>query len=290
MNSGAIRVLAQTRLPNWQGFGMNLEISLNARRFGEASSLVVISPTDDARARERVFLNSAFFVLGFTLVFSTIGVLLQTLLSGASFETVSVVRLVGGGVIVAFGALMIASTKYAIPFFSVEHKVHVRKFGNSYLTSSAFGVAFALGWTPCVGAILGSVYTLAAVSPGLGFVYLLAFSLGLGIPFLLAGAFVSRISGFLRRSGRFLKYFGIVSGLFLVGIGLLVVTNYIGVLQIFLNGVGPLGTVSNPFDQYQLSFLVALAAGFLTFVSPCILPLVPAFLAFVSGTAAEAKR
>jgi len=242
------------------------------------------------RSRQEVFLNSAFFVLGFTLVFSTMGVLLQTVLSRASLEAVNAVRLVGGSVIVAFGLLMIASTKYAIPFFSVEHKIRVTRFSNNYVTSSAFGIAFALGWTPCVGAILGSVYTLAAVSPGLGFLYLLAFSLGLGIPFLIAGAFISRVTGFMRRSGRFLLYFGIISGLFLIGVGLLVVTNYIGMLQIFLNGVGPLGSFANPLGQSQLSFLIALAAGCLTFISPCILPLVPAFLAYVSGTSVEAVR
>ena len=218
------------------------------------------------------------------------GVLLQTVLSRASLEAVNTIRLVGGSVIVAFGLLMIASTRYAIPFFSVEHKIHVAGFRNNYVTSSAFGIAFALGWTPCVGAILGSVYTLAAVSPGLGFLYLMAFSLGLGIPFLIAGAFISRVSGFMRRSGRFLRYFGIVSGLFLIGVGLLVVTNYIGMLQIFLNGVGPLGSLANPLGQSQLSFLIALAAGFLTFISPCILPLVPAFLAYVSGTSVEAVK
>ena len=245
---------------------------------------------DHEESREKVFLNSAFFVLGFTLVFSAMGVLLQTVLSTASLEAVNTVRLAGGSVIVAFGLLMIASTRYAIPFFSVEHKVRVMRFSNSYATSSAFGIAFALGWTPCVGAILGSVYTLAAVSPGLGFLYLMAFSLGLGIPFLIAGAFISRVSGFMRRSGRFLRYFGIVSGLFLIGVGLLVVTNYIGMLQIFLNGVGPLGSLANPLDQSRLSFLIALAAGFLTFISPCILPLVPAFLAYVSGTSVEAVR
>ncbi|HYC11223.1 MAG TPA: cytochrome c biogenesis protein CcdA [Nitrososphaerales archaeon] len=243
-----------------------------------------------ANEREQVFLNSAFFVLGFTLVFSVVGVLLQTALSQASLEAVFTIRLVGGSVIVAFGALMIASAKYAIPFFSVEHKIHVRKFRNSYITSSVFGISFALGWTPCVGAILGSVYTLAAVSPGLGFIYLLAFSLGLGIPFLLAGAFISRVAGFLRKTGRFLRYFSIVSGLFLMAVGLLVVTNYIGVLQIFLNGVGPLGSLANPFGQFQLNFLIALSAGFLTFISPCILPLVPAFLAYVSGTSVEAVK
>ena len=242
------------------------------------------------RSREEVFLNSAFFVLGFTLVFSIMGVLLQTVLSRASLEAVNTVRLVGGSVIIAFGLLMIASTKYPIPFFSVEHKMHITKFSNSYLTSSAFGIAFALGWTPCVGAILGSVYTLAAVSPGLGFLYLMAFSLGLGIPFLIAGAFISRVSGFMHRSGQFLRYFGIISGIFLIGVGLLVVTNYIGMLQIFLNGVGPLGSLANPLGQSQLSFLIALAAGFLTFISPCILPLVPAFLAYVSGTSVEVVK
>ena len=246
--------------------------------------------TDIERSREEVFLNSAFFVLGFTLVFSAMGVLLQTVLSRASLEAVNSVRLVGGSVIVGFGLLMIASTRYAIPFFSVEHKMRVTRFSNNYVTSSAFGIAFALGWTPCVGANLGSVYTLAAVSPGLGFLYLMAFSLGLGIPFLIAGAFISRVAGFMRRSGRFLKYFGIVSGLFLVGVGLLVVTNYIGMLQIFLNGVGPLSSLANPLGQSQLSFLIALGAGFLTFISPCILPLVPAFLAYVSGTSVEVVK
>jgi len=242
------------------------------------------------RDREIVFLNSAFFVLGFTLVFSVVGVLLQTILSGISLEAVFAVRLIGGSVIIIFGALMTASSRYAIPFFSVEHKVHVRRFRNSYLTSSVFGVSFALGWTPCVGAILGSVYTLAAVSPGLGFLYLMAFSLGLGIPFLVAGAFVSRVSGLMKRTGPFLRYFSILSGIFLVAVGLLVVTNYIGVLQIFLNGVGPLGSLANPFGGFQLSFLIALAAGFLTFISPCILPLLPAFLAYVSGTSAEGAK
>ena len=249
------------------------------------------SPEARAKAREVVFLNSAFFVLGFTLVFSLIGVLLQTALSGASLQAVNTIRLIGGSVVIAFGVLMIASAKYAIPFFGIEHRMHVKRLRNSYLTSSVFGIAFALGWTPCVGAILGSIYTLAAVSPGVGFLYLAAFSLGLGIPFLIAGAFISRVSGFLRRTGPVLKYFSAVGGLFLIGVGLLVVTNYIGLLQTSLNTVGPLGSLANPFGQFQLNFLVALSAGILTFISPCILPLLPAFLSYVSGTAAvEIKK
>jgi cytochrome c-type biogenesis protein len=249
-----------------------------------------MSSASQEKERERVFLNSAFFVLGFSMVFSLIGVLLQTVLSKASLEAVDTVRLAGGVVIIALGVLMVASVRYAIPFFSTEHKIRARRFSSSYATSSVFGMAFALGWTPCVGAILGSVYTLAAVSPGLGFVYLMSFSLGLGIPFLIAGAFISRVSGFVNRAGRFLRYFGIVSGAFLIAIGVLLVSNYIGSLEIFLDGVGPLASLANPLAGAQLSFIVAIGAGFLTFLSPCILPLLPAFLAFVSGTSVEAAR
>ncbi len=264
-------------------FGLSSIGWLISKRSRARDSLSV----DRVKAREVVFLNSAFFVLGFTLVFSLVGVLLQTVLSKASLEAVNTVSLIGGTVIIAFGVLIITSAKYAIPFFGVEHKIHMRKFRNSYVTSSIFGIAFALGWTPCVGAILGSIYALAAVSPGLGFLYLMAFSLGLGIPFLLAGAFISRVSGFLKKAGPFLRYFNLISGLFLMAIGLLVVTNYIGALEIFLNNVGPLASLANPFGQFQLNFLIALSAGFLTFISPCILPLVPAFLAFVSGVSVE---
>src|SRR2546427_8180894 len=103
-----------------------------------------------------------------------VGVLLQTVLSKASLDAVNTVRLIGGSVIVAFGLLIIASARHAIPFFGVEHKIHMRKFRNSYLTSSLFGIAFALGWTPRVGALIGSGFTPSAVSAAFGFPYLMS--------------------------------------------------------------------------------------------------------------------
>ena len=144
-----------------------------------------------------IFLNSVAFVLGFTLIFSVVGVLLQTALSNVAYDVVNTLRTIGGIVIVLFGIFLIASIKYNIPFLQSEHKIKVKKFSNSYVSSFVFGVAFAVGWTPCVGAILGSIYTLAAVSPGSGFLLLFAYSLGIGIPFLLAGLFTSRVSVFL---------------------------------------------------------------------------------------------
>ena len=129
--------------------------------------------------RTVIFLNSVAFVLGFTIVFSLVGVLLQTLLSSVAFDVVNILRTVGGLIIIIFGILLIVSLKYSIPFLASEHKIKIRRFSNSYITSFVFGIAFAIGWTPCVGAILGSIYTLAAVSPGIGFILLLAYSLGI---------------------------------------------------------------------------------------------------------------
>ncbi|MDE1855606.1 MAG: hypothetical protein KGH57_04860, partial [Candidatus Micrarchaeota archaeon] len=159
---------------------------------------------------------------------------------------------------ILFGIILILSLKYIIPFFSSEHKIKVKRFSSSFLTSFVFGIAFAIGWTPCVGAILGAIYTLALTSPGLGFLLLLTYSLGIGIPFLIVGAFTSK---------------------------LLVVFNYIGLLSVFLLGTS--GAVSS---SGQLNFLIALIAGILTFLSPCILPLLPAFFSYMAGTTAEEVR
>lgn len=237
------------------------------------------------RSQEVVFLNSVAFVLGFVMVFSVLGILLQTLLQHVSFSAMSALRDAGGIIIVVFGVLLIASARYIIPFFSTGHKLRSRRLSNSYASSFVFGIAFALGWTPCVGAILGSIYALAATSPGLSFLLLLAYSMGLGIPFLVFGAFISKLSGFIRRVGPFLRYFNVVAGLFLVALGLLVVSGYIGVLAVFLVGTqGPMSL------DTQLNFLVAIIAGMLTFISPCILPLLPAYFSYMAGTSAEAVR
>ena len=237
------------------------------------------------RQEEAVFLNSVFFVLGFGLVFSLLGIALQTILLHVSFGAMEVIRAVGGVLIIGFGILLIASAKYIIPFFSVEHKLRIKRFSSTYATSFAFGIGFVLGWTPCVGAILGSIYALAATSPSIGFLLLLAFSLGLGIPFLIFGAFISKLSDFLKKAGPFLMYFNVVGGIFLIAVGLLVVTGYIGLLAIFLTG--PQGSAAL---STQLNFLIAIVAGVLTFFSPCILPLLPAYISYMAGTTAEAVR
>ncbi|MBI2233087.1 MAG: sulfite exporter TauE/SafE family protein [Candidatus Aenigmarchaeota archaeon] len=234
--------------------------------------------------RSVIFLNSVAFVLGFTIVFSLVGVLLQTALSAVAFDAVNVLRTIGGAIIILLGVLLIASLKYRIPFLSSEHKIHVRKFSSSYITSFVFGVAFAIGWTPCVGFILGAIYALAATSPGYGFLLLFAYSLGIGLPFLLAGAFTSRLSVFLEKSQRLLKYFNIIGGLLLIAIGAMVAFNYIGIISSFFVGPGSTGA------EGSLSLIASFLAGIVTFLSPCILPLLPAFFSYMAGTTAAEVR
>ena len=96
-----------------------------------------------------------------------------------------------------------------------------------------------------------------------------------------AGAFFSRFSGFIAKSKTMLKYFNIIGGLFLITIGLLIVTNYTGILAIFLVSADASVSITG-----QLNFAVAFIVGLLTFFSPCILPLVPAFLSYMAGTTA----
>ncbi len=214
-----------------------------------------------------------------------VGILFQTLLLHAPHIIMSTLVTLGGIAIIIFGILLIASSKYIIPFFSTEHKIRFRRLRNSYISSFLFGVAFSIGWTPCVGAILASIYLLAAASPGIGFLLLLAYSLGLGIPFLVFGFFISRLSGFLHKVGNILRYFNIIGGTLLVVLGLLVVTGYIGLLAVFLIGSGGTASLND-----QLNFLIAIFAGLLTFFSPCILPLLPAYLSYMAGTTAEGAR
>jgi cytochrome c-type biogenesis protein len=96
-----------------------------------------------------------------------------------------------------------------------------------YLSSALMGVFFSAGWAPCVGPVLGAVLTMALSADGVnrGAVLLTAYSLGLGIPFLLAAAGLGNISALLRRYSRHLRYVSFVTGLFLVIIGVMLLTN-----------------------------------------------------------------
>ncbi len=173
--------------------------------------------------RWEVFLNSVFFVLGFSVIFSLVGVLLQTVLEASSFVVQVWLARIGGLIIIFFGIYLMGII--SIPFLEQKHALEPKfKLGSRYLTSFVFGAAFAVGWTPCVGPVLGGILGLAAAAPGAAFGLFLAYSLGLGLPFLLMGAFVSKARGVISKYGKWLPAVKGVFGALLVVIGILAFT------------------------------------------------------------------
>jgi cytochrome c-type biogenesis protein len=182
--------------------------------------------------RLNIFLNTVYFVLGFSLVFAILGVILNSVLVTVGIGFQSALQSIGGVVIILFGAYLILSTK--LRRLNFEKKMtKLPRFKTSYITSFVFGAAFAAGWTPCVGPILGSTFTLAATAPGAAYNSLLAYSLGLGIPFLITGAFFSQATGLIRRMVKYLKYFNPIMGAVLIILGILVFTNQLALLGNF---------------------------------------------------------
>ena len=181
--------------------------------------------------RVNIVLNTIFFVIGFSVVFSILGVLINSVFSMAVGELTESLNFVGGTIIVAFGIFMLLSTK--IRSLNIEKKFFPKSSKTSYPMSFVFGLAFAVGWTPCVGPILGTILTLAATTPSLSFSLLLAYSLGLGIPFILMGVFFSRATRLIRSMTKHLKYYNVILGGFIILLGILVFTNQLAYIANF---------------------------------------------------------
>lgn len=182
--------------------------------------------------RLNIFLNTVYFVLGFSLVFAVLGVILNSFLANVGTSFQSTFQTIGGAVIIAFGGYLILSTKLRV--LNIEKRMtNLPRFKTTYITSFVFGAAFASGWTPCVGPILGTTLTLAATSPGAAYNSLLAYSLGLGVPFLITSAFFSQSTKVIKKMVKHLKYFNPIMGAVLIILGILVLTNQLSIIGNF---------------------------------------------------------
>jgi cytochrome c-type biogenesis protein len=183
------------------------------------------------------------------------------------------------------------------------HRVH-RGWG--YLSSALLGVGFAAGWTPCVGPILGSIWLLAGstATVGQGAALLAVYSLGLGIPFLITGAAFSSTTPLLRRLNRHANIVSVISGIFLLYIAYLLWTDSLALIAARFGAlndqwiIGIEDSITALFgaggDMLSLSLLAAMPlaflAGLISFISPCVLPLVPAYIGYLSGAALGGDR
>lgn len=190
---------------------------------------------EKSKLRLKLFLNSFFFMIGFSLIFISIG-------ATASFLGKFLVSLklplqqIGGGIIIIFGLHSAGLLK--IPFFLKEKRLKLPEFLNKagYLRSFSVGVIFAFGWTACVGPILASILVLAGTSATLlkGMAFLAVYSLGLSIPFLLTSLFLTEAMNYIKRFSGFLRFVPIISGGFLIILGILFLTNEFSKIVIWL--------------------------------------------------------
>ena len=188
-----------------------------------------------------IVVNTIFFVLGFSIVFSTLGVLINSIFTENLNQFASSLNLLAGIIIVTFGIFLILSVK--INSLNKEKKFHIKNFKSSYPMSFVFGLAFAIGWTPCVGPILGTILTLASTTPSISFSLLLAYSIGLGIPFILMSLFFSKSTKIISSMTKHLKYYNIILGGFIILLGILILTNQLAYIANFpfLNDIVMLG-------------------------------------------------
>ncbi len=187
-------------------------------------------PRASARARRAVVRSSLFFILGFSVLFVALG-LPFSLLGQTLAKYQRTISQVGGAFIIVMGVYVAGWLR--IPFLTRYWKVELKGRPAGTLGAFLAGITFAGGWTPCVGPILGSILTLAGTVGKVrtGLLMLGAYSLGLAIPFFLAALALDRFLSLFDRYKRFLPAVSTASGLLMIAVGLLLVTDYFTVLN-----------------------------------------------------------
>lgn len=227
--------------------------------------------------------HALFFVAGFSLIFVIGWGGAATLLGSLFGQYKSILGRIGGIVVIAFGLVTLGLLR--VPWLMADTRPQMARLGSKrWMNSSLLGIFFAAGWTPCVGTTLGAILTLGFSQQTSGQAMFLSsgYAIGLGLPFLLMALGLERALRLVRRLGRHVRTFQRISGVFLILIGLMMITDRITWIAIWAQRSGlyldlPLGGASAP------TYLAAVAAGALSFLSPCVLPLVPAYLGYLSG-------
>jgi cytochrome c-type biogenesis protein len=189
--------------------------------------------------RRRVaLLHGTLFVLGFTIVFLLLGATATALGRVLNHYEVWLQR-IGGALIILFGLVCLGVIRPA--FMQQDKRVHLQDKPIGYLGSVLVGMAFAAGWTPCIGPILGGILGLASASDtvGRGMGLLGAYSLGLAVPFLLAAWGVDKFLVWFQNFRRYLPWVMRISGILLIIVGLLLVTGQFTRLASWLQSITP---------------------------------------------------
>jgi cytochrome c-type biogenesis protein len=188
--------------------------------------------------RWHVFSHALLFVAGFTLIFVILFGLPTTFLGNALQQYGDWVTRIGGVILILFGLHTMGIVN--IPILNMTRRMEVgtgEKQG--YTRSALLGVAFAAGWTPCIGPLLGTVMTLAFAEPSRGLIFIFIYAMGLAIPFLVTAMLLARATDWLKRLNQHMRAVEIASGLLMAGVGILLITGTFSVLNNFFIRITP---------------------------------------------------
>ncbi|GFE59406.1 cytochrome c biogenesis CcdA family protein [Geobacter sp. AOG1] len=182
------------------------------------------------KVRQQTIIHTLLFIAGFTVVFVLLGAS-ATFIGGLMQEHMTAIRRIGGLLIVLFGVHL--TGLFPIKFLLGEKRIAVHRKPVGYVGSFLVGLAFAAGWTPCIGPILASILMVAAAEETVlhGIALLLTYSMGLAIPFFLAALAMHQFLVVFNRFKKYIRIFEIVTGVFLIIVGVMVFTNYLTVLS-----------------------------------------------------------
>jgi len=189
--------------------------------------------------RHKSIFHSLCFVCGFTAVFVLLGAS-ATYIGSFLHENATIIRKVGGVLLVLLG-LHVTGILH-LKFLLGEKKVSIKHKPAGYVGSFLVGVAFAAGWTPCIGPILAAILAVAATEENVfhGILLLLLYSMGLGVPFIFSAFAMHRFLLIFNRFKKYIHVFEIITGIFLMVIGVLIYTNWLsrlsGYVTLFYKG------------------------------------------------------
>jgi cytochrome c-type biogenesis protein len=193
----------------------------------------------------RLVRSTLLFVAGFTVVFTALGATASAV-GSALLEHQRTLNAVAGVVVIVMGLFLAGMVSPRL--LQQERRFHVSPSKLGVFAAPVMGMAFAFGWTPCIGAVLAPILTYAAADGTVasGVVLLVFYSLGLGVPFVLSGVAFGRLAGAFGWVKRHFRVINVVSGLLLAGFGLLLLTNQVGRVS---------GMVLDAMDRLGLDFL-----------------------------------
>ena len=204
---------------------------------------VALAEIKNRKGRQKIILTALFFVLGLSTVFIFLG-FSASAIGAIFFEYQTLLNTIAGLVIMLFGLHFLDI--YRLQILDREARFEVENYQGTVFGSYVLGLAFAFGWTPCIGPQLGAILSLAASNGSIvkGTVLLAFYAMGLGIPFLIFAIFINRLEGFLKFFKQYFKIIERIMGLLLWTVGLLMLTGGFSSISFWLLETFPsLGTL-----------------------------------------------